>query len=77
MIYRYANGFNNTKCLFRLRELVWRLLLLTKIHKGLDKLDLYSEHLIQLKVIKGLEEKASDYSLLLKLVLNHIWIKVN
>jgi len=56
---------------------VRRLLALAKIHEGLDEPDPYSEHLIQLEVIEGLEEEPGDCSPLLKLVLNRRWIKIS
>jgi hypothetical protein len=45
-------------------------LALAKLCKGFDKLDLHTEHLIKLKVVKWLEEEPGNSGLLLRLVLN-------
>jgi hypothetical protein len=46
-------------------ELVRRLLVLAKLHEGLDELDPNAEDLIQLNVVEGLEEELGDRSPLL------------
>jgi hypothetical protein len=58
-IHRYISGLHGTRRLRRLLELVRRLLALAKLHEGLDELDPYAEHLIQLKVVEGRASAAS------------------
>ena len=51
-IYRCISDLCRLYLPHRLLELVGHLLVLTKLCKGFDKLDLHTEYLIQLKVIK-------------------------
>jgi hypothetical protein len=74
--YRYISSVHRPPLLRRLLELVRRLLVLTKLREGLDELDLYTEHFIQLKIVEGLEEEPGDRGLVLELVLDSQWIKI-
>jgi hypothetical protein len=56
-IHIYISDLHGTRGPRRLLKLVRRLLALEKLHEGLDKLDPCAEHLIQLKVVEGLEEE--------------------